>query len=97
MRLRQGDFPEDKLGQLEKNDIRTNGMSVHPRYGTWLLFDSATPGVVEDDEDGKVEESALPGMSRVVVHMRGRQFLSEDTRAQKVVARENSTQNTDKD
>jgi hypothetical protein len=32
-------FIEDTLGQVEKNDIKLNGLSAHAKYGTYLLYD----------------------------------------------------------
>lgn len=44
-KLFTGDFIEDKLGQVEREDIKANGMGVHSKYGTYLLTDYAGPFV----------------------------------------------------
>lgn len=48
---------------MQLNDIKTNGMSAHAKYGTWLL-------------DQGLDK-------RVVFHLSGRKFLTNDQREEK--------------
>ena len=42
-------FIEDSFGQIEKNDIKTNGLIGHARYGTYLLYENDEPVLYHED------------------------------------------------
>eukprot|EP00658_Telonema_sp_P-2_P008112 TRINITY_DN13038_c0_g1_i3.p2 TRINITY_DN13038_c0_g1~~TRINITY_DN13038_c0_g1_i3.p2 ORF type:complete len:181 (-),score=30.12 TRINITY_DN13038_c0_g1_i3:293-835(-) len=42
VRIREGEFPEDVLGQRLVHEIREKGMDAHEKYGTWVV-DEQTP------------------------------------------------------